>query len=131
MKLKNGESLQSHLKSFIELFDELSVVGDAIEEKDGVINLLASLPDCYSTLVTALKGLNISFRDKKIDRRYFECNKIRHMKKDCWIYLKKIKKMINLAQVNNTSVAEQTQERDKSEVLIAATALNTPDKSDV
>ena len=58
MKLKPGESLQLHLKSFIELFDELAVIGDAIDEEDRVINLLASLPDNYSTLVTALEALD-------------------------------------------------------------------------
>ena len=58
MKLKEGDSLQLHLKSFIELFEELAVIGDAIEEEDRVINLLASLPDSYSTLVTALEALD-------------------------------------------------------------------------
>ena len=58
MKLKAGDSLQLHLKSFTELFEELAVIGDAIEEEDRVINLLASLPDSYSILVTALEALD-------------------------------------------------------------------------
>jgi len=56
MKLKQEDSLQVHLKNFIELFDELAVIGDALKEEDKVINLLASLPDDYSTLVTALEA---------------------------------------------------------------------------
>ena len=58
MKLKAGDSLQLHLKSFTELFEELAVIGDAIEEEDRVINLLVLLSDSYSTLVTALEALN-------------------------------------------------------------------------
>lgn len=58
MKLKPGDSLQVHLKDFIEIFEELAVVGDPVEDEDRVINLLASLPDCYSTLVTALEALD-------------------------------------------------------------------------
>ena len=56
MKLESGENLQEHLKSFIELFDELSILGDPVSEEDRVINLLASLPDQFSTLVTALEA---------------------------------------------------------------------------
>ena len=39
-----------------ELFNELAVVGDAIEEEDRVVYLLASLPDLFNTLVTALEA---------------------------------------------------------------------------
>ena len=39
-----------------ELFIELVIVGNAIEEKDRVVYLLASLPDSFSTLVTALEA---------------------------------------------------------------------------
>ena len=39
-----------------ELFNELAVVGDAIEEEDRVVYLLASLPDSFNTLVTALEA---------------------------------------------------------------------------
>ena len=39
-----------------EIFNELSVIGDPISEEDRVVYLLASLPDSYNTLVTALKA---------------------------------------------------------------------------
>ena len=55
-----------------EIFNGLSVIGDAIEEHDRVVYLLASLPDSNNTLVTALeanvdvpkatkRGLNVIF----------------------------------------------------------------------
>ena len=40
----------------MELFNELAIVGDAIEEEDRVVYLLASLPDSFNTLVTALEA---------------------------------------------------------------------------
>lgn len=57
MKLKPGDDLQVHLKTFVEIFEELAVVGDPIQDEDRVINLLASLSDDYSTLVTALEAM--------------------------------------------------------------------------
>ena len=39
-----------------EIFNELSVVGDKISEEDRVVHLLASLPDSFSMLVTALES---------------------------------------------------------------------------
>ena len=57
LKLKSNDDLQSHLKNFVECFEALAVIGDVVEEEDRVISLLASLPDSYSTLVTALESL--------------------------------------------------------------------------
>ena len=56
LKLRAGDSLQQHLKTFVETFAELAVVGDAVQDEDKVICLLASLPDDYATLVTALEA---------------------------------------------------------------------------
>ncbi|KAF2345039.1 Zinc finger CCHC-type [Trinorchestia longiramus] len=56
MKLENGQNLQDHLKVFAELFEELAIIGDAMEEEERVIILLSSLPDRFSTLVTALEA---------------------------------------------------------------------------
>ncbi len=39
-----------------KLFNKLAIVGDAIEEEDRVVYLLASLPDSFNTLVTALEA---------------------------------------------------------------------------
>ena len=39
-----------------ETFDELSVIGDSLNEEDRVVHLLASLPESYDMLVTALQA---------------------------------------------------------------------------
>ena len=52
--MKDGELVQKHIETITELFNELSVVGDAVKEK--VIYLLASLPESYNTLVTTLEA---------------------------------------------------------------------------
>ncbi|KAF2360506.1 hypothetical protein FHG87_008741 [Trinorchestia longiramus] len=56
MKLENGQNLQDHLKVFVELFEELAIIGDAMVKEERVIILLSSLPDRFSTLVTALEA---------------------------------------------------------------------------
>ncbi|KAF2350439.1 hypothetical protein FHG87_018805 [Trinorchestia longiramus] len=56
MKLENGQNLQDHLKVFVELFEELAIIGDAIVEEERMIILLSSLPDRFSTLVTAFEA---------------------------------------------------------------------------
>ena len=56
LKLKDGESAQEHIKAMVELFDALSVAGETIKDEDRVVYLLASLPDSYNVLVTALEA---------------------------------------------------------------------------
>ena len=56
LKLGEGDSVQDHIKKMTEIFGELSVVGDEISDKDRVVHLLASLPDSYNVLVTALEA---------------------------------------------------------------------------
>ena len=56
LQLKDGNSVQDHIKAMIELFNELAIVGDVIEEEDRVVYLLVSLPDSFNTLVTALEA---------------------------------------------------------------------------
>ena len=53
---KDVESGQEHIKMMTEVFNKLSVIGDQITEEDQVVYLLASLPDSYYTLVTALEA---------------------------------------------------------------------------
>ena len=53
LRLKDGESIQEHIKAITETFNELSVIGDTIEDEDKVVYLLASLPGSYDMLVTA------------------------------------------------------------------------------
>ena len=56
LRLKEGGSVQEHIKMLTEIFNELSVVGDVITDEDRVVHLLASLPDSYNVLVTALEA---------------------------------------------------------------------------
>lgn len=56
LKLKEGNSVNRHIKMMMEIFEELSVIGDSIDEEDQAVHLLASLPDSYNMLVTALEG---------------------------------------------------------------------------
>ena len=56
MRLKEGESVQEHIKTMTETFNALTVIGDKITEEDRVVHLLASLPDSYCVLVTALEA---------------------------------------------------------------------------
>ena len=55
LRLRDGDSVQEHIKAMAEVFDALSVVGDPVPEEDRVVHLLASLPESYSMLVTALE----------------------------------------------------------------------------
>jgi hypothetical protein len=55
LKLNDDEPVKDHIKEMTEIFQELSVIGDHIEEEDRVVQLLASLPESFSMLVTALE----------------------------------------------------------------------------
>ena len=52
LQLKDGESLKGYIKAMMELFNELAIVGDVIQDEDSVIYLLARLPDSFITLAT-------------------------------------------------------------------------------
>ena len=54
--MKEGDSVQYRIKLMTETFDELSVIGNSLNEEDRVVHLLASLPESYDMLVTALEA---------------------------------------------------------------------------
>ena len=54
--LKEGESVQQHVKVITEIFETLSVIGEPITEEDRVVHLLASLPEEYDMIVTMLES---------------------------------------------------------------------------
>ena len=56
LRLKNGESMQEHVKAMTKISEGLSVIGDSISEEDRLVHLLASLPDSYNMLVTAFEA---------------------------------------------------------------------------
>ena len=54
-QVEKGESVQDHICILTKISDELAVIGGPVEE-DRVVHLLASLPESYSVLVTALEA---------------------------------------------------------------------------
>ena len=54
--MKEGPSIEMHLKNMKEITDRLAAIGAPIAEEDQVVTLLGSLPESYSTLVTALEA---------------------------------------------------------------------------
>ena len=56
LRLNDGDSVREHITIMTELFDALSVAGETVSEEDRVVYLLASLPEFYSVLVTALEA---------------------------------------------------------------------------
>ena len=56
LRLKDGESVQEHIKAMTERFDALAVMDSPVSDEDKVVHLLASLPDSFNMLVTALEA---------------------------------------------------------------------------
>lgn len=54
--MKEGTSIETHLKHMKEITDKLASFGAPISEEDQVVTLLGSLLQSYSTLVTALEA---------------------------------------------------------------------------
>ena len=53
-EIRDGGSVNEHLKSLQEIFDSLSVLEDPVTENKQVMFILASLPESFQTMVTAL-----------------------------------------------------------------------------
>ena len=54
--MKEGTLIEQHIKYMKELTDKLGAIKAPISEEDQVVTLLGSLPESYSTLVTALEA---------------------------------------------------------------------------
>ena len=48
--------MNEHIKAISKIFEGLTVIGDAVSEEDRVMHLLASLPESFNVLVTALEA---------------------------------------------------------------------------
>ena len=69
LRLKEGDSVQEHIRMMTEVFEELAVIGDPLKEEDQVVYLLASLPESYDMLVTALEAnVDVPRMDVVIER---------------------------------------------------------------
>ena len=78
LHLKEGESVQEHIKKMTELFNELDAIGAPMDEEDRVVQLLASLSESYDTLVTALEASeNVPSMAIVIDRLIYEEKKVK------------------------------------------------------
>ena len=55
-EMKEGTSMEAHLKEMKEITDKLSSIGAPISEDDQVVTLLGGLPPSYSTVVTAIEA---------------------------------------------------------------------------
>ena len=53
---EDGKSIQKHVKMLTKIFDELSIIGDPLDEENQVFHQLASLPESYDMLVTELEA---------------------------------------------------------------------------
>ena len=56
LKLKEGQSVQEHVKNRTEIFNKLAIIGDNISDKDRVVYLLAGLLESFDVLVNALEA---------------------------------------------------------------------------
>ena len=54
--MKEGTSIEDHMKHMKELIDKPAAIGAPISVEDEVVTLLGSSPKSYSTLVTVLKA---------------------------------------------------------------------------
>ena len=118
LRLAEGGFVQDHIKIMTKICDELLAIGERVSDEDRVVYLLASLPESYGVLVTALeagadvpslavvrerllheetktKGKEIQTSQEgvltagfKRELRCHFCNKTGHFKKDCDDYAK-------------------------------------------
>jgi len=56
LRMKEDDSVQDHVRQMTEVFNELSAMDAAMSEEDRVICLLASLPESFDVLITALEA---------------------------------------------------------------------------
>ena len=82
LKLKEDDSVNNHIKLMTETFDELSVIGDSVNEEDRVVHLLASFPESNDMLVTALEASqDVPEWALVAERLLYEENKMREKNK--------------------------------------------------
>ena len=78
LRLQDEDSVKDHVKSMTEIFKELAVIGAPIEEEDKVVALLASLPDKFNMLVTALEANSeVPSMEIVTERLFHEENKLK------------------------------------------------------
>ena len=66
--MKAGQSMQKYVKMLPEVFDEMSIIGDPLDEENQEVHLLASLPESFDMLWQYFK------QGQKSSQKYF-CTK--------------------------------------------------------
>ena len=66
--LREGESVQQHVKAMTEVIETLLVIGDPTTDEDLVVRLLASLPESYEMIVMALSKFKCACLEMVIER---------------------------------------------------------------
>ena len=78
LRLKDGDSIQEHVKEMTEIFNGLSVIGDPVSDKDRVVHLLGSFPDLFNMIVTVLEAnLQVPKMEVETERLLHEERKLR------------------------------------------------------
>ena len=110
LKLKDGQSMQKHVKMLAEIFDKLSVIGDPLDKENQVVHLWASLPESCEMLAMALeaspdvsetflhnvtkqrdkesstierKAMTSKHQTSRKDPKCHHCGRFEHMKREC------------------------------------------------
>jgi len=64
-EMKEGTSVNQHLKHMLDIINKLAAIGTPVSEEDQVVTLLGSLPRSYATLVTPIEtrmnGVGLEF----------------------------------------------------------------------
>ena len=78
LRRREGDSVKNHMKSITEIFNDLAVIGTPMEDEDKVVTLLASLPESFDMLVTALDA-NSELPDMEVvtERLFHEEKKLK------------------------------------------------------
>ena len=74
-QMKEGTSMNVHIKCMKNMADRQAAIGAKISSEDQVVTLLGSLPEGYSTLVTALEARadeNLEFCSASVTKRKTE-----------------------------------------------------------
>lgn len=80
LRLKEGDSIQGHIKKMTELFNELAAIGDVIDKDNRVVHVLASLPESYDTLVMALEASEkVPSMEIVVDHLLYEEKKVKEL----------------------------------------------------
>lgn len=88
LRLKEGDSVQVHMKRMTEVFGQLAEIDSPLTEEDKVVYLLASLPDSFGVLVTALEASSeVPKMDMVSERLLHEERKVKFNRRTNYIHL--------------------------------------------